>query len=214
MNYCEQSSRTLLKQVADVSVIPVLVLDEPAVAGELAKVLVDAGLPVLEVTLRTEQALAVIEAMAQVDGAIVGAGTVLNESQVKAVNEAGAQFMVSPGATPALIDSAMQYPAPLLPGAATASDVQRLLEYGFQFMKFFPAEANGGVKALKALSGPFPHVSFCPTGGVSPDTVADYLSVSTVVCAGGSWLVTADDLRTRDWSAVERRVKALSDITP
>ncbi len=196
-------SATLRRIVAGVPVIPVLVVEDAAQAVPLARALVAGGLPVLEVTLRTPAALAAIRAMATVPGAVVGAGTVLGARDAAAAASAGARFAVAPGATPALVAGCADAGLPLLPGAATASEAMRLLEDGFDFLKFFPAEAAGGVRALSALSGPLPGVAFCPTGGVSPANLADYLRLPTVLCAGGSWLAPADAVRAGDWARIE-----------
>lgn len=201
----KQASETILNLANGISVIPVIVMDDVSKATDLAKTLVDAGLPILEVTLRTPNALRVIEAMANVDGAIVAAGTVLTKSHVLDVKSAGAEFLVSPGYTPALFAAASEADIPLLPGVATASEVMVLAELGFSFLKFFPASINGGVPALKALGSPLPQVSFCPTGGVNTDNMRDYLSLDNVECVGGSWMVTQEDLMVGDWSSIRRK---------
>lgn len=170
-------------------VIPVLVLDGSVDPAELAATLVEAGLPVLEVTLRTPVALDAIRAMAQVPGAIVGAGTVLNASQLDEAVDAGSRFIVSPGLTTPLADAARIAGVPFLPGVATAGDVMRGLDLGLDRFKFFPAESSGGVPALKALSGPFGSLRFCPTGGITPDNAQDWLALEAVLCVGGSWLI-------------------------
>lgn len=170
-------------------VIPVLVLDGTLDPVELAETLVAAGLPVLEVTLRTPQALDAIRAMSSVEGAIVGAGTVLNEAQLAQALDAGAQFIVSPGLTHPLMLAARDTGVPFLPGVATASDIMRGIDLGLDRFKFFPAESSGGIAALKALSGPFPDIRFCPTGGIKRETARDWLALDPVLCVGGSWLV-------------------------
>lgn len=185
-------------------VIPVLVIEDLHHAVPLARALVAGGLPVLEVTLRTPVALAAIEAMAQVPGARVGAGTVLGAHDVMRAKAAGATFAVSPGSTPALISACVAKSLPLLPGAATASEVMNLLEQGYTAMKFFPAGPAGGPALLKGLHGPLPQVTFCPTGGVSPANAADYLALPNVACVGGSWVAPAELLAARDWLGIER----------
>ena len=170
-------------------VIPVLVLDGSVDPVELAETLVEGGLPVIEVTLRTEGALDAIRAMAGVPGAIVGAGTVLDEAQLAQAVDAGSQFIVSPGLSHRLALAARDSGVPFLPGVSTASDIMRGLELGLDHFKFFPAEASGGVAALKALTGPFPNVRFCPTGGIRFDTMADWLALDSVLCVGGTWIV-------------------------
>ena len=170
-------------------VIPVLVIDDVAHAVPIAEALVAGGLTVLEVTLRTPCALDVIRAMARVPGAIVGAGTVLNDADLAASMEAGAEFIVSPGLTDGLAHSAIHSGVPFLPGVANAGDIMRGLDLGLSHFKFFPAETSGGIAALKALCGPFGGVQFCPTGGIKLSTAPDWLSVPEVLCVGGSWLV-------------------------
>ncbi|MGH1543556.1 MAG: bifunctional 4-hydroxy-2-oxoglutarate aldolase/2-dehydro-3-deoxy-phosphogluconate aldolase [Arenicella sp.] len=205
----QQASTRILQHIEQIDVIPVLVLDDPAVAVDLAKVLVDAGLPVLEVTLRTSNALHVIEKMASVEGAVVAAGTVLNESHVLQAKQAGASFAVSPGYTGSLWTAASQADLPLLPGAATASEMMSLMEIGFSMLKFFPAETNGGIAALKSLGGPLPQMSFCPTGGVNTKNMGGYLELSNVACVGGSWLVTEQDVAQKDWRSIAQKAQAL-----
>ncbi|WP_292291452.1 bifunctional 4-hydroxy-2-oxoglutarate aldolase/2-dehydro-3-deoxy-phosphogluconate aldolase [Marivita sp.] len=194
-------------------IIPVLVVEDARVARPLAEALVAGGLPVLEVTLRTEAALDVIREMAAVEGGVVGAGTLLTPSDVQAAVGAGARFGVSPGATDLLLDACEAADLPLLPGAATASEAMALLERGYTVQKFFPAEANGGVPALKAIGAPIPQVRFCPTGGVSLKNAPDYLGLSNVLCAGGSWVAPKDLVTKGDWKAIEelaREAAALS----
>lgn len=184
-------------------IVPVLVVQDAATARLLAEALVAGGLPMLEVTLRTPAALDVIRQMADVAGGIVGAGTVLTRADVQAAKAAGAQFAVAPGATDALIAACEDADLPLLPGAATASEAMRLLERGYDMLKFFPAEASGGAPALKAIGAPLPQIRFCPTGGVSPKNASDYLSLGNVVCAGGSWVAPADKVAAGDWAGIE-----------
>lgn len=170
-------------------VIPVLVIDDIAHARPVAEALVSGGLSVLEVTLRTPAALDVIAEMAKVDGAIVGAGTVLNPVDFRAAISAGARFIVSPGLTDDLGRAAIDSGVPFLPGVANAGDIMRGLDLGLEHFKFFPAVASGGLAALKALSGPFGQAKFCPTGGITQDTAQDWLAFDPVLCVGGSWLV-------------------------
>ena len=189
-------------------VIPVLVLEGDGDWAKLAETLVNAGLPVLEVTLRTPGALDAIRQMAKVPGAIVGAGTVLNESQLNQAAEAGAKFIVSPGLTEPLANAAERSGAAYLPGVATAGDIMRGLDLGLDRFKFFPAEASGGIPALKALSGPFGAIRFCPTGGIRPDNAAEWLALETVLCVGGTWLYRTGD--TMD--EVTERARAASTL--
>lgn len=184
-------------------VVPVLVVDDASTAADLATALVAGGLPALEVTLRTPAALDAIREMASVPGGIVGAGTLLTPQDVRAAKAAGATFGVSPGATPTLIEACIDVGLPLLPGAATATEAMVLLEQGFDMLKFFPAEASGGAPALKGIGAPIPQISFCPTGGVSPSNAMDYLSLSNVLCVGGSWVAPKDMVNAGDWSGIE-----------
>jgi 2-dehydro-3-deoxyphosphogluconate aldolase/(4S)-4-hydroxy-2-oxoglutarate aldolase len=189
-------------------VIPVLVLDGELDPAALAETLVGAGLPVLEVTLRTPQALDAVRAMAAVPGAIVGAGTVLNERQLGEAQEAGAQFIVAPGLTEPLTRAATASGLAYLPGIATAGDIMRGLDLGLTRFKFFPAEASGGLPALRALAAPFGQVRFCPTGGITEATAPEWLAEPTVTCIGGSWLVKSG-MSLDDIAAAARRAAAL-----
>jgi 2-dehydro-3-deoxyphosphogluconate aldolase/(4S)-4-hydroxy-2-oxoglutarate aldolase len=174
-------------------VIPVLVLEGEQDWAELAETFVAAGLRVLEVTLRTTSALDAIRQMSGVAGAIVGAGTVLNQRQLDEAGEAGAKFIVSPGLTEPLAKAVGRSGIAYLPGVATAGDIMRGLDLGLDRFKFFPAEASGGMPALKALSGPFGNIRFCPTGGIRPDNAADWLALEAVLCVGGTWLYRPGD---------------------
>jgi 2-dehydro-3-deoxyphosphogluconate aldolase/(4S)-4-hydroxy-2-oxoglutarate aldolase len=189
-------------------VIPVLVLDGDHDWAKLAETFVGAGLPVLEVTLRTPAALDAIRQMSRVPGAIAGAGTVLNEAQLAQAIDAGAQFIVSPGLTNPLALAARDTQIPFLPGIATAADIMRGLDLGLDRFKFFPAEASGGLAALKALGGPFGNVRFCPTGGIRPDTARDWLALDNVLCVGGSWLFKPGDAL----DAVAERTRAAAAL--
>lgn len=184
-------------------IVPVLVVHDAAHARPLAEALVAGGLPALEVTLRTPAALDAIAEMAKVPGGVVGAGTLITPEDVTAAKAAGATFGVSPGATDELVAACEAEGLPLLPGAATASEVMALLARGYDMMKFFPAEASGGAPALKAIGAPLPQVSFCPTGGVSPENAVSYLSLPNVICAGGSWVAPSNLVATGDWAAIE-----------
>ncbi|HPE61871.1 MAG: bifunctional 4-hydroxy-2-oxoglutarate aldolase/2-dehydro-3-deoxy-phosphogluconate aldolase [Thiothrix sp.] len=194
----------ILQVCQQAPVIPVLVVEQLAQAGPLAGALVRGGLPVLEVTLRTPVALDAIRAMREVEGSVVGAGTVLTEKDVRAVKAAGADFIVSPGATERLLKAAQDAELPLLPGAVTGSEVMYLLEQGLDVLKLFPAEAVGGMALLKSLYGPLPQAHFCPTGGISPANAAAYLALPNVVCVGGSWVAPRALLEAGDWAGIER----------
>jgi 2-dehydro-3-deoxyphosphogluconate aldolase/(4S)-4-hydroxy-2-oxoglutarate aldolase len=193
----------LTRQVCELApVVPVLVIDDASKAEGLAKALIAGGLPALEVTLRTPAALEAIAEMAKVQGGVVGAGTLLTADDVEAAKLAGAVFGVSPGATDRLLDACEANDLPLLPGAATSTEVMRLLERGYTMQKFFPAEANGGAKALKAIGAPLPKVKFCPTGGITLENAHDYLSLANTICVGGSWVAPANLVRAGDWAAI------------
>ncbi|MDT5045096.1 MAG: 2-dehydro-3-deoxyphosphogluconate aldolase / (4S)-4-hydroxy-2-oxoglutarate aldolase [Mycobacterium sp.] len=190
-------------------VIPVVVVHDAADAVPIAKALVDGGLPIIELTLRTPAALAAIGRIAaEVPGILVGAGTVVGTTQPKHALAAGAQFLVSPGSTPDLRAAMRDTGLPQLPGAATVSEVMALLEDGYTDMKFFPAEAAGGAAYLRAIHSPVPAARFCPTGGITPKNMAEYLKTPNVRCVGGSWLTPADAIDRRDWP----RISSLSTV--
>jgi len=189
-------------------VIPVLVLEEMDWAA-LAETFVAAGLPVLEVTLRTPVALEAIRQMSRVDGAIVGAGTVLNEVHLAQSIDAGSRFIVSPGLTNPLALAARDTEIPFLPGVATAADIMRGLDLGIERFKFFPAVTSGGIPALQALAGPFGNIRFCPTGGVRPETAKDWLALPSVLCVGGTWFVKPGD----ELATIGERARAAAELT-
>ncbi|WP_320822120.1 bifunctional 4-hydroxy-2-oxoglutarate aldolase/2-dehydro-3-deoxy-phosphogluconate aldolase [Reinekea sp.] len=189
-------------------VMPVLAVERVEDAIPLAQALRDGGLTVLEVTLRTANAMAVIEAMKTVAGVIVGAGTVTRAEQLHDLLRIGADFAISPGATPALLAAGRQVDLAFLPAIATVSELMQGLELGYQHFKFFPAEAAGGTAALKSFGGPFPGVRFCPTGGISVKNFKDYLALDSVTCVGGSWLVPEDALVEQDWARIEALARA------
>jgi 2-dehydro-3-deoxyphosphogluconate aldolase/(4S)-4-hydroxy-2-oxoglutarate aldolase len=174
-------------------IVPVIVIKELGHAVPLAKALVEGGLDILEITLRTGAALDAIKAIsAEVPGAVVGAGTVINRQQFDSAAAAGARFVVSPGLTDEVAQASRDRGVPILPGVATASDIMRGLGLGLETFKFFPAETSGGAPAIKALGGPFPQISFCPTGGISTKNLSSYLSLPNVIAAGGSWMIPSD----------------------
>ncbi|AMR81368.1 bifunctional 4-hydroxy-2-oxoglutarate aldolase/2-dehydro-3-deoxy-phosphogluconate aldolase [Cupriavidus nantongensis] len=198
----------LLQRLADVPVIPVLEFQSVDEALHVSEALVTGGLPLLEITLRTPVALEAIRAVAAaLPQACVGAGTVLSVEQLHAVRDAGAQFAVSPGLTPTLAAGARGAGISLLPGVATASEAMAALEAGFTFLKFFPAQAAGGVPMLKSLGGPLPQLRFCPTGGIDAALAPSYLALPNVVCVGGSWVVPKDAVAGGDWG----RIRALAE---
>ncbi|MCW2473617.1 MULTISPECIES: bifunctional 4-hydroxy-2-oxoglutarate aldolase/2-dehydro-3-deoxy-phosphogluconate aldolase [unclassified Symbiopectobacterium] len=184
-------------------VVPVIVVNKLEHAVPMAKALVAGGVRVLEVTLRTDCAVDAIRAIAkEVPDAIVGAGTVTNPQQLADVIAAGAQFAISPGLTEPLLKAAVEGPIALIPGISTVSELMLGMDYGLREFKFFPAEANGGVKALQAIAGPFSHIRFCPTGGISLKNYRDYLALKSVLCVGGSWLVPNDALESGDYARI------------
>jgi 2-dehydro-3-deoxyphosphogluconate aldolase/(4S)-4-hydroxy-2-oxoglutarate aldolase len=194
---------TALDVMRDAPVIPVIVLRDVAHAVPMAEALVAGGIRMLEVTLRTPQALACIEAIARhVPEAVVGAGTVRSSADAQAAANAGARFAVSPGYTSAVGEACRTQGLALLPGVATSSEIMAAQADGYQALKFFPAMQAGGLGMLKAWQGPFGDVVFCPTGGVQPSNAADFLALSNVVCVGGSWLVPQDALQQGDWSHI------------
>jgi 2-dehydro-3-deoxyphosphogluconate aldolase/(4S)-4-hydroxy-2-oxoglutarate aldolase len=184
-------------------VIPVVVIDRATDAVPLARALLAGGVDTMEITLRTPDAIDAIRSVAEhVPNMAVGAGTVTRPEQVRDAVAAGAAFLVSPGCTPLLLEALLDQAVPILPGAATASEVMALLEEGITEMKFFPAAAAGGTKALRTLAGPLPEVTFCPTGGIERAAAADYLALPNVACVGGSWLTPSDLVAAQDWDAV------------
>lgn len=190
-------------------VIPVIVIEDIAHAKPMAEALVEGGLHVLEVTLRTDCALDAIAAMREVEGAIVGAGTVLNPAHLAEALAAGAEFIVSPGLTDPLGRAAIEAGVPFLPGVANAGDIMRGMDLGLSHFKFFPAEASGGLSALKAIAGPFGGARFCPTGGITQATAPDWLALEAVLCVGGSWLVPKGE---PDTAEIKSRAKAASAL--
>ncbi|WP_275075599.1 bifunctional 4-hydroxy-2-oxoglutarate aldolase/2-dehydro-3-deoxy-phosphogluconate aldolase [Providencia rettgeri] len=200
MNNWKMTAEAILKQGP---IVPVIVIKKIEQAVPLAKALVNGGIKVLEVTLRTECAVDAIRLIAQeVPEAIVGAGTVINAKQLADVSQAGAKFAISPGLTDELLAAAVQGNIPLIPGISTVSELMLGMNYGLKEFKFFPAEANGGVKALKAIAGPFSQVRFCPTGGISLANYRDYLALESVLCIGGSWIVPEDALNTGNYEKI------------
>lgn len=196
-------------------VVAVVVIDDLAAAVPLARALVAGGIPAIEITLRTPVALDAIRAIAnEVEGAVVGSGTVLTPADLDASARAGARFAVSPGSTPALLAAAEASALPWLPAAATASEAMALFERGYRFLKFFPAVPAGGVPLLRAWASPLPGIRFCPTGGVTPASAPDFLASPNVVCVGGSWLSPKDLLRAGDWVRIEQLARAAAAIRP
>ncbi|WOJ95426.1 bifunctional 4-hydroxy-2-oxoglutarate aldolase/2-dehydro-3-deoxy-phosphogluconate aldolase [Congregibacter brevis] len=197
------------KILAQAPVVPVLAIENLEHAIPLAQALVQGGIPVLEVTLRTPVGLPAIKAISEaVPDAIVGAGTVVNAADFEAAVEAGSRFVVTPGLTQGILDAAADSEVPLIPGVATVSELMRALDHGIDCLKFFPAEASGGAAALKAFAGPFPKVDFCPTGGIGLHNINDYLALKSVVTVGGSWLTPGAMLAAEDWDGIENLASA------
>jgi len=184
-------------------VVPVMVIKETAHAVPLAKALVAGGVKVLEITLRSDAALESIRLISeQVPDAIVGAGTVSSEEDLENITKAGAVFAISPGLTPNLLKAAGKSKIPLIPGISSASELMYGMEAGLSEFKFFPAEAAGGIKMIQSLGGPFPHITFCPTGGINTGNYKDYLALKNVACVGGSWLAPKDAVSNGDWNII------------
>ena len=196
-------------------VVAVVVIERLADAVPMARALVAGGVRAIEVTLRTPVALEAMRAIAaEVEGAEVGAGTVLTPSDLAAAEAAGARFAVSPGATATLTAAAAHSSLPWLPGVATASETMALIEHGHRFLKLFPAEAAGGVALLRGLGGPLPGVRFCPTGGITPGSAGAYLALPNVACVGGSWLAPADRMAAGDWAGIEALAREAASLRP
>jgi 2-dehydro-3-deoxyphosphogluconate aldolase/(4S)-4-hydroxy-2-oxoglutarate aldolase len=196
-------------------VVPVMVIHELAHAVPLARALVAGGVRVLEIVLRTPVAMEAIRAIAaEVPGAITGAGTVVNGQDLAAVTAAGAVFAISPGLTPELLDAASNGPIALIPGIATISELMLGMDRGYRQFKFFPAEAAGGIAMLKAIAGPFPQVTFCPTGGISAANYREYLALKNVACVGGSWIVPENLIAAQNWVAITELAAATVAAVP
>jgi 2-dehydro-3-deoxyphosphogluconate aldolase/(4S)-4-hydroxy-2-oxoglutarate aldolase len=194
-------------------VIPVLTVRDAEDGVAQARALVAGGLPAIEVTLRTPKALEAISAIRdQVEGAFVGAGTILTPEQIMKASDAGARFLVSPGASPRLAEAAAKAPVPFLPGVATASEAIALMDLGFRYLKFFPAESVGGAKHLSSLAAPIPDLEFCPTGGIDLAKASTYLALPNVVCVGGSWMLPKSALATGDYGEVERLAREAAGL--
>ena len=206
---------TLDEIIAETSVMPVMVVERPDDAIPLARALVDGGIRVLEITLRTAAGLDAVRAIRQtIPDAIVGVGTISTPAQLDASIAAGAQFGVSPGSTPTLLKAIAASKLPFLPGVATTSEVMQALEFGFDVLKLFPAVAAGGVKMLESFRGPFPQVRFCPTGGISVQNAPDFFKLPNVVCVGGSWLTPKELVASGDWSEITRLAREAAALKP
>ena len=207
-----QKIPTIKNLLSIAPIIPVIVLDEVEKAQPLAKSLIAGGLRVIEVTLRTKNALKIIEQMAKIDGAIIASGTVRDFSQMQSSYNAGCQFMVAPGTTTKLLNEAENIPIPLLPGVASVSEAMIAAERGYQYLKLFPAEPIGGVKLLKSLVSPLPELKFCPTGGINEDNLKSYLELANVISVGGSWIATKQLLQNNNFAKIEENAKNALNI--
>ena len=201
------------KILASAPVVPVVVIEKLEDAAPLARALYNGGLKALEITLRTPVAVEAVKLMkAEVPEAYVGTGTVVDKASFDASVEAGADFMVSPGVSDELLALAKDSDIPFLPGAATASEVMQLASHGFKYLKFFPAEAAGGTAMLKSIGGPLPHITFCPTGGISLATAPNYLALNNVICVGGTWMLDKHLIENKDWQAIEALARQASEV--
>ncbi len=208
-------SSKLREYVRLAPVIPVVTLDDARLSIELAQTLLQAGLPVIEVTLRTPSALDAINAIAKaVPEAVVAAGTILAPSQIREVADAGAKFIVTPGTPPKLAEHLREAPIPVMPGCSTISEAMTLSDLGFETLKFFPAAASGGTTWLKSANGPLPKLSFCPTGGVDRDTASTYLALPNVVCVGGTWVTPTEALKKGDFETIGRLASQAAALRP
>ena len=209
-----EAKQTAIKAILKKApVVPVMVIEDVKQAVPMARALVAGGLPVLEITLRTAAAMEAMRAiMAEVEGAIVGVGTVITPEQFKQCSKLGCAFAVSPGSTGQLLSAAEDYDMPLLPGGVTASEVMALLEWGYRFQKFFPAEPSGGVAYLSALSSPIPQVQFCPTGSITPELAPGYLKLANVITIGGSWMIPKVKIASGDWAGIEAMARTASQL--
>lgn len=213
MSGIAETRETLARYLALSPVLSVVAVDEPTHAVPLARALVAGGVPAIEVVLRTPAAFDAVRAIAdEVEGAVVGVGTVLAPAQLLAAERAGARFAVSPGASPDLLAAARDSALPWLPGAATASEAMALQEQGYSLLKFFPAEASGGTGALRALHGPLPALGFCATGGIGAHNARDYLALPNVVAVGGSWLTPPALVRAGDWDGITKLARAAAAL--
>lgn len=212
MRDVQEGMESILKSAP---IVPVMVIENAADAVPLARALVKGGLPVLEITLRTKAALECIRAIiAEVEGAIVGAGTVLDGKKLRETEHIGCAFAVSPGSTRALLDAAEDTIIPLLPGSATATECMSLMDRGYRFQKFFPAEPAGGSAYLASLASPLPQVRFCPTGGITLESAPRYLKLSNVITVGGSWMAPKKSIEAKDWKGIEALARQAAQLIP
>jgi len=207
------SNRTLSEIISGHPIVPVLTIDDAWHAVPLAVALQKGGIDIIEVTLRTDAAIRAIRRIRQeLPDVLVGAGTILHPDDFARVMEAGAHFAVSPGTTPVLFDAAAKSRIPFLPGIATPSEAMRAMQAGYDILKFFPAVAAGGIPMLKSMAGPLPDLKFCPTGGVSPENLNDFLALDNVICVGGTWIAPTQMVRDADWATIEARARHAMEL--
>ncbi len=203
----------IIERLRAAKILPILDIEDLAIGEELAGVLQNNGLEIVEVTMRHPKAAQIVKAMKKIAPAlIIGMGTVKSADDIVRAKDAGADFLVSPGASPRLLSALAKSGLPSLPGVASASEAMTAYEAGFSLLKFFPAEAAGGIAWLKAIKGPLPEISFCPTGGISADKASEYLALPNVICAGGSWVANKALIAARDWSAIEKNIKKITGL--
>ncbi len=203
----------IIERLRAAKILPILDIEDLAIGEELAGVLQNNGLEIVEVTMRHPKAAQIVKAMKKAAPAlIIGMGTVKSADDIVRAKDAGADFLVSPGASPRLLSALAKSGLPSLPGVASASEAMTAYEAGFSLLKFFPAEAAGGIAWLKAIKGPLPEISFCPTGGISADKASEYLALPNVICAGGSWVANKALIAARDWSAIEKNIKKITGL--
>jgi 2-dehydro-3-deoxyphosphogluconate aldolase/(4S)-4-hydroxy-2-oxoglutarate aldolase len=203
----------VLKQLAALKIIPMVVIDDSEHAGPFGEALVAAGLPVAEITFRTPAAEHAVRVLAQRGDVLVGAGTILTIEQADRAIDAGAQFLVAPGTSPRIVEHILKHRLPIVPGVATATEIENAITLGATALKFFPAETMGGVAALKAFAGPYPHARFIPTGGITPELLPNYLTLSNVIACGGSWLAPRNLLQTGSWDKIATLLAQAKQLT-
>jgi 2-dehydro-3-deoxyphosphogluconate aldolase / (4S)-4-hydroxy-2-oxoglutarate aldolase len=209
---CPMKTAEVVSHLSHLRVIPVIVLEDAAAAPSLAEALLAGGLPCAEITFRTAAALEAIRAIAQIPGMLVGAGTVLKPEQAQAAADAGAQFIVTPGFNPRVVGYCVNHGIPITPGVCNPTDIEMALDHGLDVVKFFPAEACGGIKMLKAIAGPYAMMRFIPTGGIEPANLRSYLEFSKVVACGGSWMVKPELLKARDWGKISQLAREAVEL--
>jgi 2-dehydro-3-deoxyphosphogluconate aldolase / (4S)-4-hydroxy-2-oxoglutarate aldolase len=202
----------VLQRIGKLKLVPIVVLDQAESAGPLGDALVAGGMPIVEITFRTDGAAEAIATLAKRGDLLVGAGTLLSTGQVDRAIDAGAGFLVAPGTNPRVVEHAQRHSMPILPGVATPTDIELAMSLGLETVKFFPAETMGGVAAIKALAGPYPNMRFMPTGGITPEKLPAYLALPSVLACGGSWMAPRDKLAAGDWGAIRKLIEQTMEI--